>query len=139
MKGGDTCDLRTNQARDAGTDTASHRRGGDGFPAYNNQSDLIQRIPNLINAALTRMDLRGTEERLPENPIDSYECYAPKAYLTAACYYAAAYLVMDSDAFAYAALMNEFETYVRNLTAARVRADFTPIRDAYAFHPFGGA
>ena len=111
--------------------------GGETFsPAYNNQSDITGRIPNLINAALTQIALavNGALEplpsRLPAEPADADELDAPFPWIQAACYYAAAYLVMDENEFAYAALMNEFETFVSRLKG-RVYATYPPMQDAY--------
>lgn len=106
-------------------------------PAYNNQADYIGRIPNLINAALTQIAPFASPARLPANPTDSYELDAPYSWLQCACYYAAAYLVMDDSEFAYAALMNEFEAFRARLPG-RVRAEYAQIMDAYAFPTGGG-
>ncbi|MBR3569281.1 MAG: hypothetical protein IKN96_00560 [Oscillibacter sp.] len=112
-------------------------------PAYNNQSDYIGRIPNLINAALTQIALTVSPARepppgrLPVGAADAYELDAPYPWAQCACYYAAAYLVMDDSEFAYAALMNEYEAFLRRLSG-RISAEFADIREAYAFPTGGG-
>ena len=105
-------------------------------PAYNNQSDIESRIPNLINAALTQIALavNGALEplpsRLPVEPDDADELDAPFPWIQAACYYAAAYLVADENEFLYAALMNEYETFLNRLKN-RVYATYETAPDAY--------
>ena len=98
-------------------------------PAYNGQSDYIQRIPNLINSALAQIAPWEEPDRLPADPPDAYELSAPFAWVQCACYYAAAYLVADENEFLYSALMNEFEAFRNRLP--RVRAQYTEIREAY--------
>lgn len=108
-------------------------------PAYNGQSDIIRRIPNLINAALTQIRLAlnpcgAVSDTLPPDPSDTYELSAPDdAWVYAACHYAAAYLVADSNEFLYAALMNECEAFLNRLSGGRVRAEYTEVRAAYNF------
>ena len=110
-------------------------------PAYNGQSDILGRIPNLINEALTQISLTldpfgKSPDTLPENVADTYELSVPDAWAYAACHYAAAYLVADSNEFLYAALMNEFEAFVTRLSGGRIRAEYAEVRPAYGF---GGA
>lgn len=111
-------------------------------PAYNGQSDILQRIPNLINEALTQIRLAldpsgAAPDTLPEDVADTYELSAPdNAWVYAACHYAAAYLVVDSNEFLYAVLMNEFEAFLTRLSGGRIRAEYTEVRPAYGV---GGA
>ena len=98
-------------------------------PAYNGQSDYIQRIPNLINSALAQIAPFEEPDRLPANPPDAYELSAPFAQVQCACYYAAALLVADENEFLYATLMNEFETFRNRIP--RVRAHYAELREAY--------
>ncbi|MBQ9493612.1 MAG: hypothetical protein IJR54_07770 [Oscillibacter sp.] len=108
-------------------------------PAYNQQADRIQRIPNLINAALKQISLtldpfgQALPDELPQTPPDTYELFAPEGWIQTACYYAAAYLVADENEFLYAALMNEFETFLNRLAGGRIRAEYTEVRPAYDF------
>ena len=111
-------------------------------PAYNQQSDIISRIPNLINTGLSQIALSldpfgsAAPDTLPDDPSDSYELSAPEAWTRAACYYAAAYLVADENEFLYAALMNEFETHLTRISTSRIRAEYTETQADYGF---GGA
>ena len=108
-------------------------------PAYNQQSDIISRIPNLINTGLSQIALsldpfgHESPDTLPDDPGDSYDLSAPEAWTRAACYYAAAYLVADENEFLYAALMNEFETHLTRISARRIRAEYTETQADYGF------
>ena len=101
-------------------------------PAYNQQSDIISRIPNLINSALSQIALSLD----PFGGVAPDTLTAPEAWTRAACYYAAAYLVADENEFLYAALMNEFETLLTRISARRIRAEYTETQADYGF---GGA
>lgn len=114
--------------------------------AYNNQSDYIQRIPNLINGALTQIHLRAhpvamkndcPPDTLLMDAQDFHELDAPYPWIQAACYYAAAYLVMDDDPFRYQALMNEYETFLARISG-RVWAEQGVTEDVYGFNAFDG-
>lgn len=109
-------------------------------PEYNNQSDITGRIPNLINAALSQIALavspawEALPGRLTPGAADTDELDAPFPWVQAACYYAAAYLVADENEFLYAALMNEYETFLNRLKG-QCHAEFREIPDAYGGGP----
>lgn len=174
-------------------------------PAYNNQSDYLQRIPGLINDAILRIRTeaaplvsscrlgggpKGEGMRayaLPEgcrgvktggvyriangdySPAADYRLLGNSSILlpadgaeyeieyyfqnpdslrsgqtdfdtltedpevvTAACYYAAAMLLMDDNEFGYAALYNEFQSRMDGMRPLPT-AEISPIRDVYGF------
>ena len=174
-------------------------------PAYNNQSDFMQRIPGLINDAILRIRTeaapiissctlgggpKGEGMRpysLPAgcrgiktggvyrvvngsySPTADYRLLGDSSILlpadgaeyvieyyfqdpdslcssqpdfddvmeepevvTAACYYAAAMLLMDENEFGYAALYNEFQSRMDGMRPLPT-AEISPIRDVYGF------
>ena len=69
---------------------------------------------------------------LPADPSDEYCADEDPEILTAACYFAAAMLVVDKNEYHYAALYNEFTRRLTGLVRPQT-AEITPIVDVYGF------
>ncbi|MBR0282124.1 MAG: hypothetical protein IJQ81_11120 [Oscillibacter sp.] len=73
-----------------------------------------------------------TPECLPNDPFDAYDIDEEPEILTAACYYAAAMLILNDNEFEYAALYNEYQRRVDGM-ASQPTAEISPILDVYGF------
>ena len=68
---------------------------------------------------------------LGDDPVDTTPLDNTREAQMALPYYVAAHLVMQDDAFAYSALMNEFEAKLARM-GERLQAELTIVEDAYS-------
>ena len=94
---------------------------GDGprsIPAYRLLGDRKLALPagrREYDGAAFLAEYEPYPEQLPEDPDDTWELDEEPEVVQAACYFAAAGLVLPEDEFSYAALRNEYESRLARL------------------------
>lgn len=72
-------------------------------------------------------------EQLPVNPDDNQDLAEDLEVIQAATYYAAAYLVLQEDEFAYTSLYNDYESRLSRISRG-ITCEVQPVADAYSFN-----
>ena len=76
------------------------------------------------------MEYYAAPDYIPENPSDEYDMDEDPEILTAACYFAAAMLVVDRNEYHYTVLYNEFQRRVAGMVRPPT-AEISTITDVY--------
>lgn len=126
-------------------DCLAVRPGGLLTPCDREKKTTVRYILQEPDMLLVRQPFRETAvleyyrrpQLLGEKPAENQGVDGSVDVLMALCYYVAAHLILEDDAFRYSALYNEFETRLARLLRQE-QTEIAPTRDVYDFLGGGG-